>query len=189
MSHCAETQNKICFTLPLSPAVQSRSLRSVMEVYSIQPGYSVNRDVDVSSSPRSKLQLRPEYADMDRLHHNHSYRDREHHHSDPITGHAASVSWVSHHDKDRKWCKQLARIIPDFWLWQRCSFQPHIRCADRLQPTSLFCFYVAFSCAFIWIDLTTITDWNGNINHALTMQQHMQKIKLYRKHTKNCKIV
>ncbi|XP_051769086.1 cyclic AMP-responsive element-binding protein 3-like protein 3-B isoform X1 [Ctenopharyngodon idella] len=82
--------------------VQSRSLRSVMEVYSIQPGYSVNRDVDVSSSPRSKLQLRPEYADMDRLHHNHSYRDREHHHSDPITGHAALLSWVSHDEKDKK---------------------------------------------------------------------------------------
>lgn len=131
VSHCAETQNKVCFTLPLSPAVQSRSLRSVMEVYSIQPGYSVNTDVDVSSSPRSKLQLRPEYADMDRLHHNHSYRDREHHHSDPITGHAALLSWVSHDEKDKKWCNWLAHIIPDFWLWQRSSFRPHIRC-DRL---------------------------------------------------------
>ncbi|KAL0201743.1 hypothetical protein M9458_004930, partial [Cirrhinus mrigala] len=58
------------------------SLRSVMEVYSIQPGYSVNRDSDVSS---------PEYADMDPLHHNHSYRDGEHHHGDPITGHAATL--------------------------------------------------------------------------------------------------
>ncbi|XP_077078287.1 cyclic AMP-responsive element-binding protein 3-like protein 3-A isoform X2 [Siphateles boraxobius] len=84
--------------------VQARSLRSVMEVYSIQPGYSVNRDVEVSSSPNSKLQLRPEYADMNALHHNHnhSYRDREHHHSDPITGHTASLSWLTHQEKDRK---------------------------------------------------------------------------------------
>ncbi|XP_059419011.1 cyclic AMP-responsive element-binding protein 3-like protein 3-A [Carassius carassius] len=82
--------------------VQSRSLRSVMEVYSIQPGYSVNRDVDVSSSPHSKLQLRPEYADMDPLHHNHSYRDHEHHHGDPITGHAATLRWITHHEKDNK---------------------------------------------------------------------------------------
>lgn len=67
--------------------VQARSLRSVMEVYSVQPGYSVNRDVDVSSSPHGKLRLRPEYADMDPLHHNHSYRAGEHHHRDPITGH------------------------------------------------------------------------------------------------------
>lgn len=86
----------------LSPAVQARSLRSVMEVYSIQPDYSVNRDVDVSSSPNSKLQLRPEYADMNPLHHNHSYRDREHHHSDPISGHTASLSWLTHQEKDRK---------------------------------------------------------------------------------------
>ncbi|XP_016421990.1 cyclic AMP-responsive element-binding protein 3-like protein 3-A [Sinocyclocheilus rhinocerous] len=82
--------------------VQSRSLRSVMEVYSIQPGYSVNRDVDVSSSPHGKLRLRPEYADMDPLHHNHSYRDGEHHHGDPITGHAATLRWITHHEKDRK---------------------------------------------------------------------------------------
>ncbi|XP_056127618.1 cyclic AMP-responsive element-binding protein 3-like protein 3-B isoform X2 [Rhinichthys klamathensis goyatoka] len=82
--------------------VQARSLRSVMEVYSIQPGYSVNRDVEVSSSPNSKLQLRPEYADMNPLHHNHSYRDREHDHSDPITGHTASLSWLTHQEKDRK---------------------------------------------------------------------------------------
>ncbi|KTG41389.1 hypothetical protein cypCar_00037569, partial [Cyprinus carpio] len=82
--------------------VQSRSLRSVMEVYSIQPGYSVNRDVDVSSSPHGKLRLRPEYADMDPLHHNHSYRDGEHHHRDPITGHAATLRWITHHEKDRK---------------------------------------------------------------------------------------
>uniref|UniRef100_A0A673KDD1 cAMP responsive element binding protein 3-like 3b n=1 Tax=Sinocyclocheilus rhinocerous TaxID=307959 RepID=A0A673KDD1_9TELE len=80
----------------------SRSLRSVMEVYSIQPGYSVNRDVDVSSSPHGKLRLRPEYADMDPLHHNHSYRDGEHHHGDPITGHAATLRWITHHEKDRK---------------------------------------------------------------------------------------
>ncbi|KTG40044.1 hypothetical protein cypCar_00045404 [Cyprinus carpio] len=82
--------------------VQSRSLRSVMEVYSIQPGYSINRDGDVSSSPHSKLRLRPEYADMDPLHHNHSYRDGEHHHGDPITGHAATLRWITHHEKDRK---------------------------------------------------------------------------------------
>uniref|UniRef100_A0A672MXV3 Cyclic AMP-responsive element-binding protein 3-like protein 3-A n=1 Tax=Sinocyclocheilus grahami TaxID=75366 RepID=A0A672MXV3_SINGR len=90
------------FYSSLSPAVQSRSLRSVMEVYSIQPGNSVNRDVDVSSSPHSKLRLRPEYADMDPLHHNHSYRDHEHHHGDPITGHAATLRWIMHHEKDRK---------------------------------------------------------------------------------------
>ncbi|KAK2900444.1 hypothetical protein QQF64_015641 [Cirrhinus molitorella] len=82
--------------------VQSRSLRSVMEVYSIQPGYSVNRDADVSSSTHGKLRLRPEYADMDRLHHNHSYRDGEHHLGDPITGHAATLRWIAHHEKDRK---------------------------------------------------------------------------------------
>ncbi|XP_016396205.1 cyclic AMP-responsive element-binding protein 3-like protein 3-A isoform X3 [Sinocyclocheilus rhinocerous] len=82
--------------------VQSRSLRSVMEVYSIQPGNSFNRDVDVSSSPHSKLRLKPEYADMDPLHHNHSYRDHEHHHGDPITGHAATLRWITHHEKDRK---------------------------------------------------------------------------------------
>lgn len=107
-SHCVRerddgaTQYKVCFTLPLSFAVQSRSLRSVMEVYSIQPGYSVNTDSDVSSSPNGKLQLRPEYADMDPLHHNHSYRDGEHHHRDPITGHAATLRWITHHEKDRK---------------------------------------------------------------------------------------
>ncbi|XP_026110526.1 cyclic AMP-responsive element-binding protein 3-like protein 3-A isoform X2 [Carassius auratus] len=76
--------------------VQSRSLRSVMEVY------SVNRDVDVSSSTHGKLRLRPEYADMDPLHHNHSYRDGEHHHRDPITGHAATLRWMTHPEKDRK---------------------------------------------------------------------------------------
>ncbi|XP_059357107.1 cyclic AMP-responsive element-binding protein 3-like protein 3-A isoform X2 [Carassius carassius] len=76
--------------------VQSRSLRSVMEVY------SVNRDVDMSSSTHSKLRLRPEYADMDPLHHNHSYRDGKHHHRDPITGHAAELRWITHHEKDRK---------------------------------------------------------------------------------------
>ncbi|XP_067308912.1 cyclic AMP-responsive element-binding protein 3-like protein 3-B isoform X2 [Pseudorasbora parva] len=81
--------------------VQSRSLRSVMEVYSIQPDYLVNRDMDVSSSPHGKLQLRAEYADMDPLHHNHSYRGHEHHHSDPITGHAPSLNWLTH-EKDRK---------------------------------------------------------------------------------------
>lgn len=81
--------------------VQSRSLRSVMEVYSMQPGFSVNGDVVVPSSPRTKL-LRPEYADMEPLLHNHSYRDHEHHHGDPITGHAATLSWLSHPGKDRK---------------------------------------------------------------------------------------
>ncbi|KAI7809306.1 cyclic AMP-responsive element-binding protein 3-like protein 3-B [Triplophysa rosa] len=73
--------------------VQSRSLRSVMEVYSIQPGFSVGGDVVVPSSPHTKL-LRPEYADMEPLLHNHSYRDHEHHHGDPITGHATTLSWL-----------------------------------------------------------------------------------------------
>ncbi|XP_043089456.1 cyclic AMP-responsive element-binding protein 3-like protein 3-A isoform X2 [Puntigrus tetrazona] len=83
--------------------VQSRSLRSVMEVYSVQPGYSVDRDVDASpSSPHGKHRLRPEYADMDPLHHNHSHRDREHHHRDPVTGHASALGWITHHEKDGK---------------------------------------------------------------------------------------
>lgn len=120
-------QYKVCFTLPLSPAVQSRSLRSVMEVYSIQPGYSVNRDVDVSSSPHGKLRLRPEYADMDPLHHNHSYRDGEHHHGDPITGHAATLRRITHHEKDRKWCHGLAHFVSDVWPRHR----PLIPATDR----------------------------------------------------------
>lgn len=117
-------QYKVCFTLPLSPAVQSRSLRSVMEVYSIQPGYSVNRDVGVSSSPHGKLRLRPEYADMDPLHHNNSYRDGEHHHRDPITGHAATLRWITHHENERKWCHGLAHFVSDVWPRHRCSFRP-----------------------------------------------------------------
>ncbi|XP_051553375.1 cyclic AMP-responsive element-binding protein 3-like protein 3-B [Myxocyprinus asiaticus] len=88
--------------------VQSRSLRSVMEVYSMQAGFSVERDADVSSSPRAKLRLRPEYADMDSLLNNHSHGDHEHHNGDPITGHAATLNWIMHpekglhHQKDRK---------------------------------------------------------------------------------------
>lgn len=101
--------SQACFLLPLSSAVQSRSLRSVMEVYSIQPGFSVSGDVVVPSSPHGKL-LRPEYADMEPLLHNHSYRDHEHHHGDPITGHASTLSWLSHPGKDRKWCHWLASI-------------------------------------------------------------------------------
>ncbi|XP_065118058.1 cyclic AMP-responsive element-binding protein 3-like protein 3-A [Paramisgurnus dabryanus] len=82
--------------------VQSRSLRSVMEVYSMQPGFAVSGDVVMSASPRTNLRLRPEYADMEPLPHNHSYEDHEHHHGDPITGHAATLSWLSHPEKDRK---------------------------------------------------------------------------------------
>lgn len=70
--------------------VQSRSLRSVMEVYSISSG------VDKSSSNQNALLTRPEYADMDQSHHNHSYR--KHRRGDPITGH----SWTTHREQDRK---------------------------------------------------------------------------------------
>lgn len=128
-----------CFNLPLSPAVQSRSLRSVMEVYSIQPGYSINRDGDVSSSPHSKLRLRPEYADMDPLHHNHSYRDGEHHHGDPITGHAATLRWITHHEKDRKWCHGLASIVSDVWPRHRHKFrlQTGSYCLTDMQSSQL----------------------------------------------------
>ncbi|XP_051557744.1 cyclic AMP-responsive element-binding protein 3-like protein 3-B [Myxocyprinus asiaticus] len=88
--------------------VQSRSLRSVIEVYSMPPGFSVERNIDTSSSPRAKLQLRTEYADMDPLLHNYSYGDHEHHHGDPIASHTAKLSWITHperglhHQKDRK---------------------------------------------------------------------------------------
>ncbi|XP_058274817.1 cyclic AMP-responsive element-binding protein 3-like protein 3-B [Hemibagrus wyckioides] len=83
--------------------VQSRSLRSVVEVHSLQPVSSMDRHMETDII--SKMQIRPEYADMDPLHHNYSYGDQEHHHRDPITGHAAMLGWHNSQpcpQKDRK---------------------------------------------------------------------------------------
>uniref|UniRef100_A0A3B1ICA1 cAMP responsive element binding protein 3-like 3b n=1 Tax=Astyanax mexicanus TaxID=7994 RepID=A0A3B1ICA1_ASTMX len=89
--------------------VQSRSLRSVMEVHSLQPVLTLDRGVKTASSMISKIHIRPEYADMDHPPHNHSYGDKEqHHHGDPITGHMGTLGWMSqpdsglHLQKDRK---------------------------------------------------------------------------------------
>ncbi|XP_060726323.1 cyclic AMP-responsive element-binding protein 3-like protein 3-B [Tachysurus vachellii] len=83
--------------------VQSRSLRSVVEVHSLQPVTSMDRHMETNLI--SKLHIRPEYADMDPLHHNYSYGDQEHHHGDPITGHTATLGWHKSQlcaQKDRK---------------------------------------------------------------------------------------
>ncbi|KAI4880615.1 hypothetical protein NFI96_021159 [Prochilodus magdalenae] len=71
--------------------VQSRSLRSVMEVQSLQPVFSVDRGVETATSMITKMHMRPEYADMGSLTHNRSYGDQEHYHGDPITGHMATM--------------------------------------------------------------------------------------------------
>ncbi|TSR27748.1 Cyclic AMP-responsive element-binding protein 3-like protein 3-B [Bagarius yarrelli] len=64
--------------------VQSRSLRSVVEVHS---------QMETDANIISKMNIRPEYADMEPLHHNHSYRDQKHHQGDPITGYRAMLCW------------------------------------------------------------------------------------------------
>ncbi|KAM9440118.1 cyclic AMP-responsive element-binding protein 3-like protein 3-A [Clarias gariepinus] len=90
--------------------VQSRSLRSVLEIHSLQPVSSMDRHVETATNIISKMHVRPEYADMDRLHHNQSYGDHRklqehHHHGDPITGHMAILGWHNSqpcHSKERK---------------------------------------------------------------------------------------
>ncbi|KAL7851232.1 hypothetical protein AOLI_G00215880 [Acnodon oligacanthus] len=88
--------------------VQSRSLRSVLEVHSLQPVFSVDRGAETATPMITKMHIRPEYADMDSLLHNRSYGDEKHHHGDPITGHKATVGWLSrpdsgpYHQEDRK---------------------------------------------------------------------------------------
>ncbi|KAL6467973.1 hypothetical protein MHYP_G00236500 [Metynnis hypsauchen] len=88
--------------------VQSRSLRSVLEVHSLQPVFSVDRGAETATPMITKMHIRPEYADMDSLLHNRSYGDKEHHHGDPITGHMATLGWLSrpdsgpYHQEDRK---------------------------------------------------------------------------------------
>ncbi|XP_036412165.1 cyclic AMP-responsive element-binding protein 3-like protein 3-B isoform X2 [Colossoma macropomum] len=88
--------------------VQSRSLRSVLEVHSLQPVFSVDRRVETATSMITKMHIRPEYADMGSLPNNRSYGDEEHHHGDPITGHMATLGWLSrpdsgpYHQEDRK---------------------------------------------------------------------------------------
>ncbi|MCI4390844.1 hypothetical protein PGIGA_G00127490 [Pangasianodon gigas] len=85
--------------------VQSRSLRSVVEVHSLQPVPSMDSHMEKATNVISKMHIRPEYADMDPLHHNRSYGDRKHHHGDPITGHMAMLGWHNSrpcHQKDRK---------------------------------------------------------------------------------------
>ncbi|KAF7692517.1 cyclic AMP-responsive element-binding protein 3-like protein 3-B isoform X1 [Silurus meridionalis] len=82
--------------------VQSRSLRSVVEVHSLHPVSSMDRHME---TPTNIVSIRPEYADMDPPHHNRSYGDQEHHHGDPITGHMAMLGWCNLqpcHQKDRK---------------------------------------------------------------------------------------
>lgn len=94
----------------MSPPVQSRSLRSVVEVHSLQPVSSMDRHMETTTNIISKTHIRPEYADMDPLHHNRSYGDQEHHHGDPITGHTAMLGWHNSrpcHQKDKKWCHRL----------------------------------------------------------------------------------
>ncbi|XP_017350540.2 cyclic AMP-responsive element-binding protein 3-like protein 3-B [Ictalurus punctatus] len=85
--------------------VQSRSLRSVVEVHSLQPDSSMDRNMERATNIISKMHIRPEYADMDPLHHNRSYGDQEHHNGDPITGNMAMLGWYNSRpckQKDRK---------------------------------------------------------------------------------------
>lgn len=89
----------------VSPPVQSRSLRSVVEVLRLQPVSSMYRHMETTTNIISKIHIRPEYADMDHLHDNRSYGDQRHHHGDPITGHMAIVDWHKvWYQKERKWC-------------------------------------------------------------------------------------
>uniref|UniRef100_A0AAY4EPF8 BZIP domain-containing protein n=1 Tax=Denticeps clupeoides TaxID=299321 RepID=A0AAY4EPF8_9TELE len=78
-----------------SARVQSRSLRSVVEV----PGLPTQKQMEAVPALLTKLQLRSGYADMDDpplL--NHSHGEQSHlHPSDPITGRvASSLAWISH---------------------------------------------------------------------------------------------
>ncbi|XP_030629650.1 cyclic AMP-responsive element-binding protein 3-like protein 3-B [Chanos chanos] len=75
--------------------VQSRSLRSVVEVDRLHPVFSLEKHVETASSVLAKLQVKPGYADMDPLPHNRSYGDQDHLHGDPITGRVATLSWLS----------------------------------------------------------------------------------------------
>ncbi|XP_066509107.1 cyclic AMP-responsive element-binding protein 3-like protein 3-A [Hoplias malabaricus] len=78
--------------------VHSRSLRSVVEIHSLSsPVFSMDRGVE-TTTVITKMHIRPGYADMEPLTHNRSYGDREHHHGDPITGHKATLSWLSRPD-------------------------------------------------------------------------------------------
>ncbi|XP_060762598.1 cyclic AMP-responsive element-binding protein 3-like protein 3-A [Neoarius graeffei] len=89
----------------ITDKVQSRSLRSVVEVHSLQPVSSMDRHMETTTNIISKTHIRPEYADMDPLHHNRSYGDQEHHHGDPITGHTAMLGWHNSrpcNQKDKK---------------------------------------------------------------------------------------
>lgn len=91
----------------MSPPVQSRSLRSVIEVQSLQSISPMDGHVESATNIVSEMQIRPEYADMDPLHHNRSHGDQEHYHGDPITGHMASLSWHNSqpcHQEDSKLC-------------------------------------------------------------------------------------
>ncbi|XP_072525426.1 cyclic AMP-responsive element-binding protein 3-like protein 3-B [Salminus brasiliensis] len=78
--------------------VQSRSLRSVLEVHSLQPVLTLDSGIETASPMITKMHIRPEYADMDPPPHNRSYGDQEHHHGDPITGHMGTLGWLSHPD-------------------------------------------------------------------------------------------
>ncbi|XP_062844119.1 cyclic AMP-responsive element-binding protein 3-like protein 3-B [Trichomycterus rosablanca] len=71
--------------------VQSRSLRSVMDVHDMRPAFSMDRPIEITVI--SKLHIRPEYADMNPLRYNRSHGNKEHHHGDPITGHIALLGW------------------------------------------------------------------------------------------------
>ncbi|KAI1882958.1 hypothetical protein AGOR_G00240240 [Albula goreensis] len=73
--------------------VQSRSLRSVVEGQTTSfPTLSVDKGVEAVASLLAKLQLKPEFSDVEPVPHNHTLEERGHHHSDPITGRIATVT-------------------------------------------------------------------------------------------------
>ncbi len=76
----------------------------------------------------------------------------------------ATLRWITHHEKDRKWCHGLALIVSDVWPRHRRSFRPLTGsyCQIDMQSSQpLFVVLVCgIRCRFIWIDYTEITDLN-----------------------------
>lgn len=87
-----------------------------MEVHGLQPGFSIETEVEAATSMITKMHIRPEYADMGPPLHSRSYGGQEHHYGDPITGHMATLRWSRpdlgpYHQEDRKW--HLNTLVSD----------------------------------------------------------------------------
>ncbi|KAL4608072.1 cyclic AMP-responsive element-binding protein 3-like protein 3-B [Arapaima gigas] len=79
--------------------VQSRSLRSVMEMQQTLPPLPLDRGVEAVESLLVKLRAKDRFSEAQAVPQNHSTEERDHHHhEDPITGRVATVSWSSRQD-------------------------------------------------------------------------------------------